>query len=70
MPNYVLNKNAQSTGEREVHATSCSYLPAPANQIDLGWHADCHGAVNRARQLYPAWDIDGCAHCSPACHSR
>lgn len=70
MPNYVANKNAQPTGEHEVHQTECHVLPHVTNQIDLGYHSSCSGAVSQARRMYPNNQFDGCKHCSPACHTR
>lgn len=73
MPNFILNKNRQPTGEHEVHnATNpCSpaTYPQPQNRLSLGIHATCHGAVAAAKQANPSLRIDGCAHCCPACHN-
>ena len=46
MPNYIINTNAQSNGDNEVHVTpkqhsSCSY-PEPHNQKHLGSFSTCH----------------------------
>lgn len=68
MPEYVVNQNAQPTGEREVHETACSYAPHPKNQIALGWHRDCFGAMVEARKFYR--NVDGCYYCCKACHTR
>jgi len=68
MPNYIVNQRAQSTGEHEVHETTCSSAPASWNQQALGWHATCQSAVQAARQYYT--NVDGCAHCSSACHTK
>lgn len=48
MPRFIINKNAQSNGDHEVHnaTTGCAYMPNTENQIDLGSHTDCHGAVS------------------------
>lgn len=69
MPNYIVNKNAQSNGDHEVHnATSgCNWMPAKINQKDLGWHSNCHGAVSEAKKTYP--QSNGCYHCCNACHT-
>lgn len=66
MPQYYVNRNAQENGDHEVHEETCTYLPAPANRIALGWHPSCHGAVAKAREYYVR--ADGCAKCCPACH--
>lgn len=69
MPNYCVNKNAQSDGYDEVHDTdSCTHLPDWHNRESLGWHADCKAAVKKAKDTYSK--SDGCAHCSSACHTR
>lgn len=70
MPSFCVNKNAQSTGEHEVHNldASCNYLPARSNQLALGVHASCHGAVAAARQHYS--NVDGCYYCANNCHTR
>lgn len=73
MPTYCLNKNAQSTGEHEVHEvspTECNHLPDPANREDLGWHSSCHGAVAEAESRHSTWDIDGCKYCCEPCHNK
>lgn len=70
MPTYCVNKNAQpDSGDHEVHdlASSEGCLPEPRNQLDLGWHATCSGAVAAARQHYS--DVNGCAYCAADCHT-
>ena len=73
MPNYIVNKNAQSNGDHEVHVTPRSSCPSPdyplpQNRVDLGLHATCHEAVQEAkRQGYTL--ADGCFHCSLPCHN-
>jgi hypothetical protein len=41
MPYYIINKNAQSNGDHEVHekGANCQHMPNIENQIDLGWHS-------------------------------
>jgi len=68
MPQYCVNKNAQPNGDHEVHAQGCAYWPANWNVQDLGWHLDCHSAVQAAKLYYP-YSANGCAFCSPACHT-
>lgn len=72
MPYYCVNRNGQpSTGDHEVHdvaigrAQGC--LPSAANQVDLGYHANCHAAVTAAKRIYPR--SDGCRWCVPSCHT-
>lgn len=65
---YYVNKNAQSTGEHEVHTESCSHQPYPYNREYLGEFSSCHSAIQKARQFYS--NVDGCKHCSEPCHKR
>lgn len=68
MPWYYVNKNAQSDGYHEVHETGCAQGANAENQDDLGWHADCSGAVKKAKGSYTY--VDGCFYCCEACHTR
>ena len=71
MAKYILNANAQSTGEHEVHnANTCYWLPEQHNRIDRGEHSTCQSAVLEAKRRFQQSKIDGCAHCSPSCHTR
>lgn len=65
---YYVNKNAQSTGEHEVHKEGCSYLPASENRLFLGCFDNCKDAVAEARKTYKV--IDGCYYCCNSCHTR
>ncbi|NLE39699.1 MAG: hypothetical protein GX621_16900 [Pirellulaceae bacterium] len=67
MASYYVNKNAQSNGDHEVHESGCQWMPDDANRRHLGEFSSCHGAVAEAKKWYP--QSDGCAHCSPACHT-
>lgn len=64
---YYVNKNAQSNGDHEVHKFDCSFLPSPENRRYLGDFPSCRPAVAAAKKIYPT--ADGCAHCSPECHT-
>lgn len=70
MPRFCVNKNAQSTGEHEVHNldAGCRNLPDYQNQLSLGLHANCAGALSAAKKYYS--NVDGCAYCVPECHKR
>lgn len=68
MPRYLVNDTAQETGEHEVHDVTCSWAKLIKKSTSLGTHASCRGAVEEARKHYR--NVDGCAHCSPACHTR
>ncbi|MAS56153.1 MAG: hypothetical protein CMJ44_16300 [Pimelobacter sp.] len=69
MPNYCVNKVAQSNGDHEVHDTTAAKwcLPNPANRQDLGLHAGCVSAVQSAKNYYS--QVNGCRWCAPNCHT-
>ena len=70
MAQYVLNRNQQPNGDYEVHKAPCEWMPAAENQIPLGDHHTCHSAVTAAKSQLPALArVNGCVHCSPACHT-
>lgn len=64
---YYVNKNAQANGDHEVHQAGCAWLPAAANRLYLGMFYGCHAAVAEARKYYR--QVNGCFHCSTACHT-
>ena len=64
---YYVNKVAQSNGDHEVHASGCSHMPSESNRISLGYHNSCWEAVEEARKHYK--QVNGCVHCSKACHT-
>ena len=73
MPDYLVNRSAQSNGDHEVHRaprSECGSLgyPLPKKQVDLGWHSDCDSAVRDARSR--GYRANGCAYCSFPCHTR
>ena len=68
MDHYYVNKNAQPTGEHEVHMGSCSYLPDADNRIYLGFFLNCSDAIREAKKYFP--NVDGCYYCCPNCHTR
>jgi hypothetical protein len=67
---FCVNRNAQRTGEHEVHNlnVSCPHLPKLDNRRDLGSHPSCGDAVIAASELYN--NVDGCAYCAPKCNTR
>lgn len=68
MPYYCVNMNAQPNGDHEVHDTgTCTRLPFPSNQLNLGFHTNCFSAVQQAKRTYST--ANGCAYCCPACHT-
>ncbi len=68
MKHYYVNKNAQSTGEYEVHEESCNYLPSSDNRKYLGYFSSCHEAIKKAKEDF--YDVDGCYYCCNECHTR
>ncbi|KKQ06979.1 MAG: hypothetical protein US18_C0028G0002 [Parcubacteria group bacterium GW2011_GWB1_36_5] len=71
MSKYIINKNAQSTGENEVHEEArCDHLPLLENRIFIGFFDTCRAAIATAKAKWPRNIIDGCAYCCPACHTR
>ena len=68
MATYYVNDNPQPTGEHEVHQEDCFWLNLATSSTSLGDHSSCHTAVRAARSYYS--DVDGCAHCCEACHTR
>ncbi|OEJ67547.1 hypothetical protein BEN30_08925 [Magnetovibrio blakemorei] len=64
---YIVNRNAQDNGQHEVHTETCTTLPDLDNRIPLGSHTSCHGAVAKAKTIFPT--ADGCANCCPDCNT-
>ena len=67
MPAYYVNRRAQSNGDHEVHESGCYYMPSDANRVYLGVLDRCQDAVREAKKHYA--QSNGCATCSPACHT-
>lgn len=65
---YYVNKNAQPTGEHEVHTVNCSWLPEEQNRQYLGDFKTCGPAVTSAKAYFT--NVDGCYYCSNDCHTR
>lgn len=68
MAQYFVNHNAQHNGDHEVHTSTCIFLPALQNRLDLGQHSSCVTAVRQARNTYPK--SNGCRTCSSVCHTQ
>lgn len=65
---YYVNNRSQANGDHEVHqSVGCPFPAAPQNQVSLGDHPNCSSAVRSARTMYAT--ANGCAYCSPACHT-
>lgn len=67
---YYLNKNAQPTGEHEVHKSGCYRMPEEENCIYLGLFSNAIKAVEKAKTMYSDAIIDGCYYCSEEAHRR
>ena len=67
MARYYVNKNIDDHGNHEVHVHSCAWLPLEHNRIYLGAFLSCGPAKAEAKKIYST--ADGCAHCSPSCHT-
>ena len=65
---YYVNKNAQDSGEHEVHKVSCKYLPSKDNLIYLGDFPTCAEAVREARKNFS--NVDGCYYCCFPCNRK
>lgn len=65
---YYVNKNAQSTGEHEVHAEGCPYMPLYPNRLYLGYFAKPQEAIKEAKKYYD--NVDGCYHCCLPVHTK
>jgi hypothetical protein len=68
MQEYYVNKIPQDNGDHEVHSAICSRLPDVENRMYLGSFGNCHSAVEEAKKHYPN-SANGCAYCSPICHT-
>ncbi len=68
MYKYYVNRNAQPTGEHEVHTSLCGYKPLPENSVYLGEYPSCQAAMIKAREYYE--NVDGCYFCCNECHTR
>jgi len=65
---YVCKSRNNPNHDHEVHKDGCQWLPNPGNREELGEFSSCHGAVQEAkRRGYSS--VDGCATCSPDCHT-
>ena len=68
MAHYYLNKNAQPSGEHEVHKEGCHRMPELQNRIYLGYFLNARDAVREARKYFD--NVDGCYYCSEEAHRR
>lgn len=69
MSKFCVNKEAQKTGEHEVHhIEKCTVknLPAIKNRHELVGASTCKEAVTLAKKKFPI--VDGCFHCCRSEH--
>lgn len=71
MAKFILNSNQQLNGDYEVHdkTRGCNFMPDEKNQLDLGEHSDCRGAVSLAKRKFSSTRINGCYYCCNLCHT-
>lgn len=67
MQYYLVNKNAQSNGDNEVHRNDCQRLPYLENRVQLGLHYSCKSAVRKAKEM--GYNANGCKYCCEECHT-
>ena len=67
MASYYVNQTAQPNGDHEVHRQGCYWLSLVSSKLYLGDFLTCGPAVAAAKRIYPT--ANGCAHCSPLCHT-
>jgi hypothetical protein len=67
MDRYFVNKQQQANGDNEVHIEGCTKMPEDENRRFLGVFNRCKDAINEAKREYP--NANGCAHCTPDCHT-
>lgn len=67
MAEYYVNNTPQPNGDHEVHMDGCYWLARAQSKQHLGNFVSCHGAVVAAKAIYRT--ANGCAHCSPSCHT-
>lgn len=65
---YYVNKNAQPTGEHEVHKEGCAWMPEPQNLLRLGYFLGAKEAVRAARYYFD--NVDGCYYCCNVAHTK
>ena len=65
---YYVNKNAQYSGEHEIHTSDCAFLPSVENRIFLGYFNNSSEALKVAKQYFN--NVDGCFYCCPKSHKK
>ena len=64
---FYVNKNAQTSGQHEVHRATCSWLPDAENRLYLGDFTTSAQAIREAKRYYA--NVDGCAYCCSESHN-
>ena len=67
MAKYYVNQASQANGDNEVHKDGCYWLSKAISKKFLGEFYSCSGAVTEAKKTYSK--ANGCATCSPECHT-
>ena len=67
MAHYYVNDESEPNGDHEVHHEGCRGIATTDDITHVGDHPSCHGAVVAASRFFPR--VNGCAHCSPECHT-
>lgn len=65
---YYINKNAQSSGEHEIHKRDCAWLPENQNCQYLGYFDSFIEAKKEALKYFK--NIDGCFYCCKTDHTK
>lgn len=68
MNKFFINKNAQPSGEHEVHREDCPWMFFIKETIYLGEFSSCADALCAAQRFYS--NVDGCKRCCPKCHRK
>ncbi len=59
--NYLVNRNAQSSGVHKVHKEECDWLPDSEHRLPIGTFGSINEAVKEARRYYR--QSEGCGYC-------
>lgn len=65
---YYVNKNAQPTGEHEIHIPGCKTFPEADNAKYLGDFYFYESAKREANKYYLF--VDACKNCLPLHHKK
>ncbi len=62
---YCVNKNAQDSGDHEMHKSGCKWMPKSENRQYLDKFSNCKDALKEAKKYYE--QADGCSYCCSTC---